>query len=134
MSIVGLNFKKIAAEKQNPIKGKLKVNNNVTILDVKEKPVHFSKEQSGVEFNFEFVANYEPDIGYIKLEGEIIIMEDAKKVKEIVEDWNKDKKIEKTLMTKIMNGVLTKSQVQALIISKDINLPPPVNLPKVQAK
>ena len=52
-------------------------------------------------------------------------------IKEIIAEWKKDKKIKKELMGGILNTVLTKSNVQALIISQQVNLPPPIPLPKV---
>ena len=35
-------------------------------------------------------------------------------------------------MTTLLNALLAKCNVQALILSQDVNLPPPIPLPKVQ--
>ena len=65
-------------------------------------------------------------------EGELLYMEEPKKAKEILADWKKDKKMPKELMAGLLNTILTKCNVQALIISQQVNLPPPIPLPKVQ--
>lgn len=135
MTIVGFDFTKIEAERKGPARGKVNINNNVTIKDVKDQDLNLGKEKKdALKFNFEFTVNYDPDIGKVLLEGEVIYMDEAKKVKEIVDNWKKDKKIEKDISTMVLNTVLTKSNVKALIISQDINLPSPIPLPKVQAQ
>jgi len=135
MTIVSFNFTKIEAEKKEVSKGKLNISNNVTIQKVEEKDLSLgSQKQKVLCFTFEFTSKYEPNAGNIKLVGNVLYMENSKKVKEILDDWKNDKKLPKDIMTKILNVVLNKSNVQALILSDQVNLPPPVPLPKVQAQ
>ena len=56
----------------------------------------------------------------------------SKKTKEILASWKKDKKVPKELMAGLLNTILTKCNIQALILSQEINLPAPIPLPKVQ--
>ncbi|MAE42900.1 hypothetical protein CMO93_03950 [Candidatus Woesearchaeota archaeon] len=135
MTIVSFNFTKIEAEKKDPAKGKININNNVTIENVEEKDLSLgNQKQKVLNFTFEFTSKYDPDAGNIKLIGSVLYMEDAKKVKEILDGWKKDKKLPKDIMTRILNVVLNKSNVQALILSEQVGLPPPIPLPKVQAE
>lgn len=135
MTIVSFNFTKIEAEKKEVSKGKINISNNVTIQKVEEQDLSLgSQKQKVLCFTFEFTSKYEPNIGNIKLVGNVLYMEDSKRVKEILDDWKKDKKLPKDIMTKILNVVLNKSNVQALILSDQVNLPPPVPLPKVQVQ
>ena len=46
----------------------------------------------------------------------------------------KDKKIPKEVMTPVLNNILAKSNVEALVLSRELNLPPPIPLPKVEVK
>ena len=132
MTIVGFNFTKLEAEKKDMAKGKISVGNNVSIKNVEEKDISLANDKQKVlAFIFEFTSKYDPDIGSIKFVGEVLFMEDAKKVKEILDGWKKDKKLPKDIMTGILNTVLNKCNIQALIISEQINLPPPIPLPKV---
>lgn len=134
MTIVSFNFTKLEAEKKEAEKGKVNIKNNVTINEVQEKDLSLgNQKQKVISFTFEFTSTYEPNIGSIRLVGDVYYMDDSKKVKEILDDWKKDKRLPKELMTRILNVVLNKSNIQALILSEHVNLPPPIPLPKVQA-
>jgi|SRR3989344_3292854 len=132
--IVGFSFTKLSAEKGAPSKGKIDINNNVSIKDVQEDSFSLGKDkqQNVLRFLFEFTSKYEPNVGSILFEGELLYMEEPKKTKEILGDWKKDKKLPKEMMAGLLNTVLTKCNVQALILSQQVNLPPPIPLPKVQ--
>ena len=132
--IVGFGFTKLSAEKGESAKGKIDINNNVSIKDVKEDNFSLGKDnqQNILRFLFEFTSKYEPNVGSILFEGELLYMEEPKKAKEILANWKKDKKLPKEIMAGLLNTVLTKCNVQALILSQQVNLPPPIPLPKVQ--
>ena len=132
--IVGFGFTKLSAEKGEIAKGKIDISNNVSIKDIKEDDFSLGKDkkQNVLRFIFEFTSKYEPNIGSILFEGELLYMEEPKKAKEILADWKKDKKLSKDLMAGLLNTILTKCNVQALILSQQVNLPPPIPLPKVQ--
>lgn len=135
MTIVGFTFSKMLATKDDGAKGKINISNNVSITDIKETKLSFSSnEQKGINFNFKFSSKYEPNVGEISLEGSVLYMAAAAEAKNIVDGWKKDKKVDKNLMQNILNHVLTKCNIQALILSKDIALPPPIPLPKVGEK
>ena len=135
MTILGFNFTKIEAEKKAGVKGKININNNVTIKDIGEIDFSIGKQkQNALKFVFQFVSSYEPGLGKIQFEGEILYLGDDKKNKEILANWKEDKKVPKDIMANMLNTILVKCNVQALIISQDLNLPPPIPLPKVEAK
>ena len=135
MTIVGLNFDKLLVERKEVISGKVTINNNIAIKGVEEKDFSLgTSKQNGVKFRFEFVSKYEPDLAEIKIGGDILYLEDVAKVKKIVEEWKKSKKIQKEIMAEILNAALVKCNIEALILSKEVNLPPPLNLPKIEAK
>ena len=130
--IVGFGFTKITAEKNESAKGKIDINNNVSVKDVVEDNLSLGKEkQTALKFSFEFASKYEPNLGKIALEGNLLYMADAKKAKEILASWKKDKKVPQEIMAGLLNTILTKCNIQALILSQDVNLPPPIPLPKV---
>ena len=132
--IVGFGFTKLSAERKEAAKGKIDINNNVAIKDVQEDNLALGKDKSQniLKFIFEFTSKYEPNVGSILFEGELLYMEEPKKAKEILNDWKKSKKLPKELMGGLLNTILTKCNVQALILSQQVNLPPPIPLPKVQ--
>lgn len=131
--IVGFGFTKLSAEKSSLATGKIDINNNVSVKDAKEDSFSMGKDrQSIIKFIFEFTSKYEPNIGTILFEGEVLYLDEPKKIKEILAAWKKDKKISGEIMANLLNTVLTKCNVQALILSQEINLPPPIPMPKVQ--
>ena len=135
MTIVGFLFTKMHAEKKEGTKGKINISNNVSVKDVKESETAFSSEnQKTISFQFFFTSKYEPDVGEISLEGNVIYMGKKDEVKKIMASWKKDKKIDKDIMKNILNTILTKCNIEALILSREISLPPPIPLPKVEQK
>jgi len=135
MPVVGLNFAKIVVEKHAPVKGKVQVNNNVVIKEVERADLKIgTPEQGALKFNFEFTAKYEPEIGDITLNGALTFLEKEEKAKEIEEQWKKDKKIPKEVMSSVLNTILSRCNVQALLLAREVNLPPPIMLPKVNVK
>ncbi len=135
MAIVGFNFTSVNAQRKNDVKGKVNINNNVAIKSVEEKDLNLgSNKQKSLKFVFEFISKYNPDIGSVTLVGDVLLIEEAKKIKEIMDQWNKEKKLPKDVTTKVLNTVLGRCNIQALIMSEKINLPPPIPLPKVQVE
>lgn len=132
MGIIGFNFSKINVEKIKPVSGKVNISNNVALRDVESMKLPDAvNNQSGLRFLFNFVSKYEPGVGHIELQGEVLYFEKNDKTKAILDGWKKNKKIEGKVMESVMNTILAKCNIQALILSRDINLPPPVQLPKV---
>jgi hypothetical protein len=132
MTIVGFNFTKINVEKDTTAKGKIKINNNVSVKNVEKADLFLGEQkQSGIKFLFQFTSKYDPGYGKIELEGEVLSLKDENKIKEILEEWKNNKKIGKETMTDIFNSILTRCNIQALILSQTVNLPPPIPMPKV---
>ncbi len=135
MPIVGLSFGKIVVEKHAPVKGQVKVNNNVALKDVEKTDIQVgANKQGAVKFHFEFTANYEPKIGDMSMTGFLTFVDEPDKIKEILDQWKKEKKLPKGVMGNVLNTVLSRCNVEALIFSREVNLPPPIPLPKVQVK
>ena len=134
MAIIGSSFTKINAEKKAPAKGKINISNNASIKSVEEYPLPGKTTQKGLKFTFGFVSKYEPNIGEINIQGNVILLLEAKKGVEVIANWKKDKKLPKEVMTPVLNTALTKCNIQALILSRDIGLPPPIPLPKIKTE
>jgi hypothetical protein len=134
MSIIGFNFEKITVEKKNKITSKLNVKNNLSIVNVEQEKLNLTSTGDVLKFNFEYTANYEPKIGQIFLGGHILVMEESPKVKQILEDWKKDKKLPKELMSQILNTILAKCNIKALGLTQEVNLPPHIKLPMLKNK
>ena len=133
MTIIGFNFNEIKVNRKEGIKGKINIKNNVVIKDIQEKDLNLGdKSQNALKFIFEFSSKYEPDLGDIILVGDLLFMESSGKIKEILTEWKKTKKVPKDIMAAILNTVLTKCNIEALVVSPKVNLPPPIPLPSVR--
>jgi hypothetical protein len=133
MPFIGFNFDKILAErKKDEVNGNISVKHNLNILDLKEEEINLDKKQEVLRFTFEFVLNYEPEQGFIKINGHLLFLDSPKKMKDIIQDWKKDKKIPPEIMQSLFNTILAKSNIKALQLSQDINLPPHLPMPRLE--
>lgn len=133
MAVIGFNFNKISIQREPVLKGKLNIKNNVTIKNVEKADLFLGKsKQDGIKYSFEFTSKYEPNAAEILLQGDVLSVEESAKAKEIIDGWKKNKKIPSDVMANILNNILTRCNIQALVLSRDVNLPPPIPLPKVK--
>lgn len=132
MSIVGFNFMKIVVERRAPLQGTIEITNNVVITHIEKADLSLAEaKQDGIKFTYQFTSKYSPEIGDITLIGEVLYMDDKEKVKAILAEWEKHKKISQEIMTAVLNTVLERCNIQALILSREVNLPAPIQLPKI---
>ena len=135
MTIVGFNITKIDVERADSIKGKININNNVSIKNIEATDLFMGKaKQKGLKFSFEFKTIYEPKLAHILLGGNVVVLKEEKEVKSIVDDWKNKKKMPKDIMAHILNTILTRCNIEALLLSREVGLPAPIRLPKVEVK
>ncbi|MEW6063475.1 MAG: hypothetical protein AB1571_03865 [Nanoarchaeota archaeon] len=134
MPIVGFNINRILAEKTAQIKDKLNISSNLNIKNIEQEKVTIQKSEDILRFDFEFTTKYEPNIGNILIEGNILYLDEPKNVKDILKKWKKNKEIPPKLMQQIFNTILIRCNIKALELSQEIALPPHLRLPKVETK
>lgn len=135
MPIVGFNFDRIMVSKHKQIEPNMQIKQDVAIVDVKEEKLPTgSANLEGLKFDFKFTLNYEPKVGETNISGFIYYLEDSKQVKEIIKSWKKDKSIPKPITAEIINMVLYRCSIKALMLSQEVNLPPHVPMPRVSEK
>ena len=134
MAMVGFSFTKINAERKNATGSQaVKIESNAGVTGVIEMPV-IDQKKSVLKFEFTFNVKYEPNAGHITLSGEIVQIYDKDFGSKILEQWNKDKKVLPEVMRDVFNTILSRSNVEAIIISRDMGLPSPIQLPRVDVK
>ena len=132
MPIVGFNFDKISVEKNNPIKGKVTVSSDIKLSSVEESKLSIDKPC--LKISFEFSVKYDPDVGNVALRGHIFYLESPDKIKSIVKDWKSSKKLPETVSLESLNMILNKCNIESLILSEKINLPPQLPLGRFTPK
>lgn len=135
MTIAGIQFDKIVVDRTDMPKGKMSVKNNILIQELEKKEFSVgATKQFMLLYKFEFTAEYEPKIAKITLNGTVTSIEKEDKIDELIKSWKKDKKLPKEIMTPLLNNILNKSNIEALILAREVGLPPPIQLPKVTVK
>ncbi len=135
MAVLGLKFTKLSVETKNPAKGKISVNHNISVTDVDKSELFLgTAKQTVLKVDFKFTADYEPKIANILIEGSLTFYEKPEVIKETVEKWKKDKKMPDAVINEVLNTIVTKSNIEALILAREVNLPSPIQLPKVSVK
>jgi len=133
MALVGFNFDKISIERKEEIKGVVNVKSNIDILDIKKTPLVLDPNKETIKVTFEFFVKYEPDFAKVEFKGHVLILENQKESKKIVEDWKK-KKLDPKLRETIYNLILRKANIKALSLEEELNLIPHWPMPTVKVE
>jgi hypothetical protein len=130
--ILGISLKKVEASIGKVDKlSELKVNSTPSITSIEAKDVAVLGIKNALVVEFEFKTDYEPKIGSIKLEGELLYKDD--KAKEIADEWKKNKKISDKVAVPILNAIFRRCLLKVMNEAEDLQLPPPIRFPSVYA-
>jgi hypothetical protein len=123
------------AQRLGEVKGKLNINTNISVKDIAKSDLTLgNSKQVVLRFEFEYACKYEPKHAEIIITGDVIYLTSPETVEIVLKDWKKDKTAPKDITQEVVNHLLTRCNIQALILSRDMNLPSPIPLPKVQSK
>lgn len=127
--IIGIRFNKISGEK-NKVEnvGEISVTSTPTIKNVEKKEIELVGE-GVISIEFEFNTKYEPNIGHIKIEGEVLAKYENSE--EILKEWKKKKSLPEDVTIQITNAIFKKCLTKIIGISEDLQLPPPIIFPTV---
>jgi hypothetical protein len=136
MPIIGFGFNKINVEKKAPLKGSINIKTTFGITSVEKSNIDLGGTNGKIaKFNFEFLSSYDPKIAEIKLNGELVYFDKEERIDAIEAGWKKDKlKNEHALMAEVFNHIIGKCTLEALILEREMGLPPSMQLPKVSIK
>lgn len=123
---VNVNFRNIEARRFSNVGNSVNINNNSTLVTV-------SGVDDKLSVSFVFSSNYEPNVGVIRIEGELLMEESKDNVKRALTEWEKSggKNLPKDIAEKIHNTILSNCMVEATILSREIRLPAPIPTPHV---
>ncbi len=133
MPVIGMQLTKIeAVRRSNPTPG-FKVESVPTIVSVEEKELPaLGNDGKVLVINYTFTVDYRPDIANIKISGEILYLEEGERVG--VKTWAKNKALPQDVMIEVYNTIFRKGLLKALVLSDDMQLPPPLQVPIVTPK
>ncbi len=130
MAVVGFYFTKIHGEKTSEPNKKLSVDRAVNIQKVEKSDIAFGSQKQGsilVAFSYEVV--YAPEIGKIELNGNLLYLAPQEKLDEAIVQWKKESTLPLDVMNPILQAIFTRANIQALVMSRDLTLPPPFAIP-----
>ncbi len=102
----------------------VRVDNNSTVTQI--VPV----EESLAAVEFRFTANYS-GVGVIKIEGSLQYECEARSLSEM---WSKSGKMPPEAANEVHTAIMSSCLQEAVIIARDLRLPPPLPLPVVNIK
>jgi hypothetical protein len=119
VEIVSIDAKRFS--KRGERIGQVRIDNNSTVTLVTE----ISDKEADVDFRY--TATYGP-IGTIKIEGRIIYEGDAPA---LAKQWGSKMNMPENVASEIHTAIMRTCMPEAVLIARDLNLPPPMPLPKV---
>jgi len=131
MGIVSFVFEKMSAEKTGRITDKVDINHNFNITNVEKTEVVIEGKKPALKLSFDFNVNYEPNIGNISMNGNLVYFDKEEEITKLLAQWKKSKNLSIGITSLVANTILLKSNIKALMLSQEVNLPPQIQLPKV---
>jgi hypothetical protein len=133
MPVIGLNLISIQAKKQSGTsKQEIKVNSTPMITDVKEIELPSLASKKALSIDFEFVTKYEPAFANINIEGSLMYL--SEKNKDIIDGYKKNKKLPEETSLEVLNYLFRHCLLRASNLAEDLQLPPPMPMPKITPK
>lgn len=132
MKVIGFNFTKINIEKMSEKYDGLKINTNIDLIDVRQiKSEVFQNKENLIEIRFNYTINYNPKIAKISFIGNLLTLVDEKTAKLFLKEW-KSKKFPDEHKVFLFNIILKKSNLKALHLEDELNLPLHISLPSIK--
>lgn len=129
MPIIGFHIKSISADKRNLPKDRIDINSTPSIVSVNKTTVGLKKKEEALNISFQFTTKYEPDVGEIKIEGDVMFI--GNKLDNVIKLWNKEKKILPEVEVEVKNFLFRKCMTIGINLSESMNLPPPLMFPTI---
>jgi len=99
----------------------VRVDQNSSVTEVTK----LSEDSAAV--GFRFIVNYS-NLGFIKMEGQIIVEEE---VDPLIKEWSSSGSMPVDAANIVHNVVVSSCLPTALIVSREVKLPPPFPMPRV---
>ena len=117
LAIEGKRFYKLGEKPRN-----VRIDHNSSVTSLTER----GKDKVAIDFRF--MANYQ-GLGVISIEGSLLYEGDAK---DIARQWRSQRKKPDDVATEVHQAIMSNCIPEAVIIARDIRLPPPVPLPPIR--
>lgn len=127
IAIKGWELNSIEAKRFSKVGEKLvnvRIDHNNTVTSV--VPLN----QTDLAIEFRFTANYS-GMGFVRMDGKLVVADDSRTPDSIAREWTTTNNMPPEFANIVHNAVISNCIITATIITRDIQLPPPVPLPQV---
>ena len=132
MRAIGFSFDKINVERLADKVENLKINTKIDVSEITDAKSNFLKtKEEIIKVKFVYNVNYDPEFAKIELEGNVLFALDQKKAKVLLKEW-KTKTISEDFKFTLFNIILRKSNLKALELEDELNLPLHISLPSLK--
>ena len=130
--ITGIKGQRFDVESDSVLKN---ISTNAVPTGLKEGKNSDDKKKNLI-VEWKLVSNYdltnEKKLAELEITGELIVEMESKEFKTAMQDWKDKKTMPKEQLMPILQGILNISQVEAIILARELNLPSPINLVKIK--
>jgi hypothetical protein len=119
VELTSIDARRFTRRSEKP--GNIRIDNNSTVTLITET----GKKEADVEFRY--TASY-GSVGVIKIEGTLVWEGDAR---ELVSKWSASNNMPDNVASEIHTAIMRTCVPEAVFISRDLHLPPPIPLPQV---
>jgi hypothetical protein len=134
MNIINISFTSINANRQTAPRGNVSISNNVKVESVEETKLGAGEARQAYKVLFSFKTQYMPNVATIELKGEVLILDSAEEVEKMMNQWNKEKKLDVNAARVILNNVMNRCSLEVILMSRELGLPSPIPLPSIKAE
>jgi len=131
MPTIDVDIKKIEVKRNDikEFKQKLDITTSPAIIDIEKTDLKMGDIKDILKVKFKFESVYNPDVGHLYMEGEVIYA--PKDSKKVLDDWKKNKKVEKEIAADIFNPIFERCLKAALLVTNEVRLRSPLQFPKL---
>ncbi|MEA1924282.1 MAG: hypothetical protein U9M95_00275 [Candidatus Altiarchaeota archaeon] len=125
---VNMEYTHLEASRFTKPSGKVNIHNNSNISEI-------SRSGEVIIISFTFTSTYNPSVGEIKIDGNIMLSDVDENVEQDFREWEggDGETIPSELARKVHNTIISNCIVEATLLSREILLPPPTPAPRVKA-
>jgi hypothetical protein len=99
----------------------IQINTNINVVGMEKKP------DESLEVPFVLSINYNPSIAQISLKGNAFVSGEKEEVAKVLSDYEQKKPPAQVIIQSISNVVF----IESVLISRTLNIPPPIPLPQI---